>query len=95
MSQPRSSGQQRLPLVGAEAVLVELLVGADARPGALRGGAQRAEDQVQLVLHCGSREQRPATDHLVHDAAHAPAAQEGEGAANLTAYILFLCCSMC
>lgn len=70
-------------MVVAETVLVELLIGADARPGALSGGAQCAEDEVQLVLHRGSREEWPPTDHLIHDAAHTPE-RTGGGLVTLT-----------
>lgn len=31
-----------------------------------------AEDEVQLVLHRGPREQRSTGDHLVEDTAHPP-----------------------
>lgn len=33
---------------------------------------QDAEDEVQLLLHCGAWEEGPACGHLVEYAAHAP-----------------------
>lgn len=44
----------------------------DAGHGVLGGGAERFEDQIQLVFDFGAREERFAAHHLVENATHAP-----------------------
>ena len=33
---------------------------------------QQSENEVQLILHCGAREQGPAGSHLIEYTAHPP-----------------------
>ena len=70
--QPRGLHHQRLGRVGRELVAGQLLRPRDPRPVVLGGGPQHLEDQVELVLHGGAREERPAGGHLVENAAHSP-----------------------
>ncbi|KAK0152398.1 Parapinopsin [Merluccius polli] len=42
------------------------------RAGDSAGETADAEYEVKLILHRGAGEQRPACDHLIEDAAHAP-----------------------
>lgn len=50
----------------------EFLIGGYSGPGLLCGCTEQFEDKVQLLLHCGAREQGSTCRHLVEDTANTP-----------------------
>lgn len=64
--------QKGLGSVLGVVVCPELFIGQDAWPCIFIWGSQDAEDEVQLLLHCGAWEEGPACGHLIEDAAHTP-----------------------